>query len=297
MDVVRVIDAEGRLDNRQLHDEFNARRSAKPEIRSRGNGKLLSEIGGIWKTWSTILRGLQIVKARRIEAQSPFAKDPIGAAVKKQHGLKGVADDGDAVFDVSIALRIATWEADGVSQHRQANGPLGRLTKAVQAGVAVKSELLRRFDGNKRDRGDGANVKPADVRLSPHIETAEGRRFPAAESGDEGSRSVQTQNVATLIDWMVVLPIENIADGLDVAAESREAHRIKVAFSPGGINRIVDGVIGDRGGEGARNDSVQRAGAGNAAELQLGEQQPGGVVEGGDVRARQPILQPDAREG
>jgi len=37
------------------------------------------------------LADLQIVKARRIEAQRPFAKDPIGAAVKKQHGLKGVA--------------------------------------------------------------------------------------------------------------------------------------------------------------------------------------------------------------
>src|SRR5229473_6828649 len=163
MHVVSVIDPEGRLNNRQLHDEFNACRSAKPEIRSRGNGKLLSEIGGIWKTWSTILRDLQIVKACRIKAQCPFAKDPIGAAIKKQHSLKSVADDWDAVLDISIALRIATWEADGVSQHRQANGPLGRLTEAVQAGVAGVSELLRRFDGNKRDRGDGANVKPADV--------------------------------------------------------------------------------------------------------------------------------------
>src|SRR5260370_2317950 len=163
MDVVRVIDPERRLNNRQLHDEFNACRSAKPKIRSRGNGKLLRKIGSIWKTWSPVLREFQITKTRRIEAQSPFAKDPIGAAVKKQHGLKSVADNGDAVLDVSIALRIATWEADGVSQHRQANGPLGRLTKLVQAGVAGISELLRRFDGNKRYRGDAPNVKPADV--------------------------------------------------------------------------------------------------------------------------------------
>src|SRR5467141_94283 len=219
MDVVRVIDPESRLNNRQLHDEFNARRSAKPKIRSRGNGKLLRKIGSIWKTWSTILRDLQIVKARRIEAQRPFAKDPIGAAVKKQHGLKGVADDGDAVLDVSIALRIATREADGVSQHRQANGPLGRLTKLVHAGIAGVGELLRRFDVNKRDRGDGANVKPADVRLSAHVEAAVGGRFATAESGDERSRSVQTQNVAALFHRMVVLPIKNVANALDVAAQ------------------------------------------------------------------------------
>src|SRR5882762_6230309 len=210
MDVVRVIDPERRLNNRQLHDEFNARRSAKPKIRSRGNGKLLRKIGSIWKTWSTILRDLQIVKARRVEAQRPFAKDPIGAAVKKQHGLKGVADDGDAVLDVSIALRIAT---------REANGPLGRLAKLVQAGIAGVGELLRRFDGNKRDRGDGANVKPADVRLSAHVEAAVGGRFATAESGDERSRSVQTQNVAALIHRMVVLPIKNVANALDVAAQ------------------------------------------------------------------------------
>src|SRR5260221_9684345 len=120
MDVVRVIDPERRLNNRQLHDEFNARRSAKPKIRSRGNGKLLRKIGSIWKTWSTIERDFQIVKARRIKAQCPFAKDPVDTANKKQHGLKSVADDGDAVLGISVALRIATREANGVSQHRQA---------------------------------------------------------------------------------------------------------------------------------------------------------------------------------
>src|SRR5437879_1858635 len=219
MYVISVIDPEGRLNNRQLHNEFNARRPAKPEIRSRGNGKLLSEIGGIRKTWSTILRDLQILKTRVIKAQCPFAKDPVGAAIKKQHRLEGVADDGDAVLDISKALRIATRKADGVSQHRQANCPLGRLTKSVQAGVAGVSELLRRFDGNERDRRDGANVKPADIRLSAHVEAAVGRRFATAESGDERARGVQPQNVAALVHRMVVLPINNVADALDVAAK------------------------------------------------------------------------------
>src|SRR5260370_34297891 len=156
MHVVRVIDAERRLNNRQLHEEFNGRRYAQAEIRARGNGKLVCEIGGIWNTVSTILRYLQIIKARRIKAQCSFVKDPIGAAVKKQHGLEGVADDGDAEFDVSVALRIATWEVDGVSQHRQANGPLGRLTKAVEERESGIVELLCGLDGNKHDRVDAA---------------------------------------------------------------------------------------------------------------------------------------------
>src|SRR5438876_574492 len=163
MYVISVIDPEGRLNNRQLHNEFNARRPAQPEIRSRGNGKLLSEIGGIWKTWSTILRGFQIIKARRIEAQCPFPKDAVGAAVKKQHGLESVADDGNAVLDIPVTLSVTAWKRDGIAEDPNTDGPLGRLTKSVQAGVAGVTELLRRFDGNKRDRGNGANVKPADV--------------------------------------------------------------------------------------------------------------------------------------
>ena len=83
MDVVGVIDPERRLNNRQLHDEFNSCRSAQPEIRSRGNGKPLGKIGGIWKTVQFIRH---IRKARRIEAQCPFAKDPIGAAVGTDAG-------------------------------------------------------------------------------------------------------------------------------------------------------------------------------------------------------------------
>src|SRR5260370_32283236 len=96
---------------------------------------------------------------------------------------------------------------------------------------------------------------------------------------------------------MVVLPIKNVADALDVAAQPRKTHRIKVAFPPGGINWIVDRVIGDRRRDGTRNDSIQCAGTGNAAELNLGEEQLGSVVEGGNVGARQPVLQPDASEG
>src|SRR5260370_40152614 len=124
-----------------------------------------------------------MLEPRGMEAQSAVGENAIGTGIKKQHSLEGVANDGNAVLGISPALRIAARKSDGITQHRYANGPRGRLTKAVQASIAVISDLLLRSDGNKRDRGDGANVKPADDRLSAHIETAEGRRFPAAASG------------------------------------------------------------------------------------------------------------------
>src|SRR5437667_4542517 len=99
-----------------------------------------------------------------------------------------------------------------------------------------------------------------------------------------------------LVHRMVVLPIHNIGDALDVAAEARKPQGIKVALSTGGIDGIVDGVVGNGGSDGAGDDSVQRAGTGDAAELHLGEQQLGGVVERGYVGARQSVLQADAGE-
>src|SRR5205823_4998117 len=55
-------------------------------------------------------------------------------------------------------------------------------------------------------------------------------------------------------------------------------------------------VIGDRGSDGAGDDSVQGAGTGDAAELHLGEQELGGVVKCRDVGARQSVLQANAGE-
>src|SRR5438477_4290723 len=199
MYVISVIDPEGRLNNRQLHNEFNARRPAQPEIRSRGNGKLLSEIGGIWKTWSTILRGLQIIKARRIQAQCSFAKDAVGAAVKEKHGLEGVANDGDAVLDVPVALGVTAWKGDGIPEDRNTNGPLGGLAETIQTSSASVAELLRGGDGDKGDGGNRANVKAANIGLAAHIEAAIGRRFPTAVSRDKRARSMEAQNVAALV--------------------------------------------------------------------------------------------------
>src|SRR5216683_2927184 len=228
MDVVGVVDAEGRLDDRQLHDELDARRTTQAEIRSRSNAQ--ATVGG--------------ERARANPAR----------------------------------------KSDGIAEHGNANRPRGRAAKSVKAGVATVGELLARRDRNKRDRCNGTDVKTTDVRLTAHVEAAVRRRLPAAVSSDERARSVESQNISALVYRMVILPIDNVADALDVPAEPRKAERIEVALSAGRIDRIVDGVIGNRGGDGARNDSVQRAGAGDTAKLHLGKQQLGSIVECGNVR-------------
>src|SRR5438876_7838550 len=107
---------------------------------------------------------------------------------------------------------------------------------------------------------------------------------------------MESQNIAVFVDRMVVLPINNIGYALDVAAEPGKSKRIKVALAAGGIDGLVGGVVGNGGSDGAGDDSVQRAGTGDAAELHLGEQQLGGIVERGYVGARQSVLQADAGE-
>src|SRR5260370_29635747 len=110
MDVVGVVDSEGRLNDRQLHDELDARRTAQAKICSRRNAKLPAKIG-VWKAGRRVG---QILEAGRIEAQGTLADNAVGAAIKKQHGLKGVADDGNAVLGISPALRIAARKSDGI---------------------------------------------------------------------------------------------------------------------------------------------------------------------------------------
>ena len=240
----------------------------------------------------------QVGETRLVKLQGILAKDAVGAAVKKQHGLHRAAHDGDAVLDISKPLRVASRKSDGIAEHRHANRSRGRPTRPVKTGVAAEGELLCRRDRNKGDRGNRANVETADVRFTAHIEAAVRRRFPPAVTGDERTRSVKTQNVAALVHGMVVLPIKNVGDAIDVAAEraTGERERIVVALASRGIYWIVDGVIADRGHDGARNDSVQRARTGDAAELHLGEQQLRCIVKSGNVRACQSILQPDSGE-
>src|SRR5712672_2421851 len=62
------------------------------------------------------------------------------------------------------------------------------------------------------------------------------------------------------------------------------------------IGGIVDRVVGNGGSEGAGNDALQRAGAGNTAELDVLEQEAGGVIKGGDAGARKSVREAQASE-
>src|SRR5260370_6815639 len=62
------------------------------------------------------------------------------------------------------------------------------------------------------------------------------------------------------------------------------------------IGGIVDRVVGNGGSEGAGNDALQRAGAGNTTELDVLEQEAGGVIKGGDAGARKSVRKDQASE-
>src|SRR2546426_623717 len=179
VDVVRVEDAEGRLNERQLNYKFDACGTAQAKISIRSDAQLpvgIERAGGDGARKASV----EIIEARGVEPQRALAENAIGAAVKKQHGLERVADDGDAVLDVSVALRVASRKSDGIAEHGNADGSRSRLTKTVQAGVAGVGELLRGSDRDKSDRSDRANVKTANIRLAAHIKAAIRRRFPTA---------------------------------------------------------------------------------------------------------------------
>src|SRR6266850_1634791 len=62
------------------------------------------------------------------------------------------------------------------------------------------------------------------------------------------------------------------------------------------IGGIVDRVVGNGGSQGAVNDALQCAGAGNTAELDVLEQEAGGVIKGGDAGARKSVREAQASE-
>src|SRR6266852_6365864 len=62
------------------------------------------------------------------------------------------------------------------------------------------------------------------------------------------------------------------------------------------IGGIVDRVVGNSWSEGTGNDALQRAGTGNAAELNVLEQEAGGIIKGGDAGARKPVSEAQTSE-
>ena len=97
--------------------------------------------------------------------------------------------------------------------------------------------------------------------------------------------------IAALVVGTIQLPIENVGDTVDVAAQwaTRNPKAIEVTFAGSGILRIVYGVVGNAGGDGTGDDAIERARPGDAAELKLFEQNRGSLVEGRDVGASEAV--------
>src|SRR5260370_41748827 len=97
---------------------------------------------------------------------------------------------------------------------------------------------------------------------------------------------------------MEILPVENVGDGVGVAAQRGpgKAQGVEIAFSGVLIGGIVDGVVGDGRTNRAGDDPTEGAGTGNAAELNVFEEEAGSIVEGRDGCAREPIGKTDPGE-
>src|SRR4029077_13565120 len=98
------------------------------------------------------------IEARWVEPQSVLPENAVGSAIQEKPHLHGSTDDGDAIFKIPVALRVAAGEGNGIAQHGYGEGPLGWLSKTVETGSAQVGELLRAGNRNKRYRSDGADI-------------------------------------------------------------------------------------------------------------------------------------------
>src|SRR5712675_1838491 len=62
------------------------------------------------------------------------------------------------------------------------------------------------------------------------------------------------------------------------------------------IGGIVDRIVGNGGCNGAGHDALERTRTGNAAKLNILEQKPGSIVEGGDAGARKSVREAESGE-
>src|SRR4029077_11470036 len=124
IEIVGVVDAKWRLHNGELHAKFNAGVTPKTKICSAGNLQLTAYIG-------TRKLLLQIGETRGVQLEGVLTHDAVGAAIQEE-GNGDRPDDGDAIFDISGCLYIATRESGGVGENGNREGSEG----ASRGGVA-----------------------------------------------------------------------------------------------------------------------------------------------------------------
>src|SRR5713226_1066722 len=289
--VYRVIDAERRIDNGKLHDKFDPRGSPQLEVGAGHQAQLAVNLR------AGKLRP-QILQAGGVEFQTAAPDNAVGAHIAKQRHADG-AHDFDAVLDVADALQIAARKCRLENQYRQRKRPKLRIAETVQTRRIEECERADALLGDKGDRSDGANVEPANGIFTARIEAARRDQVSPAVACGESRLNAQAQNIAFLIDRMEILGLEDVSDGIDVAAErpALKTHRIKETLPAGGVNRVVDRIVGDRRGQAAGDNAGQSRRAGNVAELDKAKQRRGRRTERGDVALAQSVGETDAREG
>src|SRR5579864_4894378 len=77
IDVVRVIDAERRLNDGKLHDEFDTRGAAEPEIRSRLKRQITVGDASTWKM------RCEVLNPSRVQAQAATLNNAVGSSIEK----------------------------------------------------------------------------------------------------------------------------------------------------------------------------------------------------------------------
>src|SRR5262249_30623319 len=112
MNVVGVVDAEGRLDDGQLHDELDAGGTPQAKIGSPSDAQLAEELARIASVRKSVV---EIDKPARIELQTALFDDARRAAVEEQHGLHGT-DKWNAIFGVTVALQVAARKRQRIAE-------------------------------------------------------------------------------------------------------------------------------------------------------------------------------------
>jgi len=82
---------------------------------------------------------------------------------------------------------------------------------------------------------------------------------------------VKPDDITAFLDGMEILPVKNVGNSVYVAAQraTGETELNRRCFFRNADWWIVDRVVGNGGSEGAGNDALQRAGAGNTTELNV----------------------------
>ena len=160
--VIRLINSEWRLHDRQIDDELDTRRIAQMKVCARRNLQLLPLIHQ---------RKLRIDVLRRLS--DPVSASPV-AIPSVPMSTNSVMLTGPAIGMRYSALptnfSVAAGERDGIGEDRNVEGSTAsEIHCGPRLWLSVVADGLVELAGNVGDRRDRANVEPAQIVLSPPI--------------------------------------------------------------------------------------------------------------------------------